>query len=53
MRFTGHDKFVHDYNALPMGPRSQRYLLEDINAKGISLTDNGFEHLSTMFVINF
>lgn len=45
VRFAGFEKCIQDYNALPMGPRSQKYLLEEISARGLSLTDNGFEHL--------
>ena len=45
VRFAGNEKIVSNYNTLPLGPRSSGYMLEEINAKGITLTDNGFEHL--------
>jgi len=43
--FAGFEKPIQDYNILPMGPKTNNYYLEVINARNISLTDNGLEHL--------
>eukprot|EP00794_Sanderia_malayensis_P019882 gene19882-21823_t len=43
--FAGYDKSISNYNLLPMGSPAKKYQLEKINARGINLTDNGFEHL--------
>ena len=45
VRFAGFEKPIQDYNILPMGPKTNNYHLEVINARNISLTDNGLEHL--------
>ncbi len=50
--FAGHKKVVWEYNNLPMGPLS-KHQLEKINAKGISLTDNGFEHLGMKLLLSY
>ena len=50
MKFAGYEKYIQDYNALPVGSLPRKYLLEEINARGISLTDNGFEHLGRSFL---
>ena len=47
MKFLNFDRWLWDYNALPDGPRG-KYLLEKINAKGVSITTGGLAHLGEL-----
>ena len=44
IRFVGHERWITNYNALPQGTKGN-YLLEAVNAKAATLTDNGLAHL--------
>ncbi|XP_078350544.1 ATP synthase subunit s, mitochondrial-like isoform X1 [Oculina patagonica] len=44
VKFKNPDKWIWDYNAIPDGPKG-RLALEAINAKGISVTTGGLQHL--------
>lgn len=43
-KFKHFDKWIWDYNAIPDGPK-EKLKLEGINAKGISVTTGGLQHL--------
>ena len=45
VKFSSFEYWTTDYNYLPAEPR-ERVRLEAINASGISITNNGLEHLS-------
>ena len=49
MKFLHKDGWVWDYNAIPEGPQG-KYLLEKINAKGVSVTTGGLLHLGKLFL---
>ena len=51
VKFAGFDKCIEDYNALPTGPKTKKYFLQEIIARNTSLTDNGFEHLGINHLI--
>ncbi|KAJ7380014.1 ATP biosynthetic process [Desmophyllum pertusum] len=44
VKFKSIDKWIWNYNAIPDGPRG-KFVLEGINAKGISVTTGGLQHL--------
>lgn len=44
VKFKNPEKWIWDYNAIPDGPKG-RLALEAINAKGISVTTGGLQHL--------
>lgn len=44
VKFKNPEKWIWDYNAIPDGPKG-RLALEGINAKGISVTTGGLQHL--------
>jgi len=44
VKFKNPEKWIWDYNAIPDGPKG-RLALEAIDAKGISVTTGGLQHL--------
>lgn len=44
VKFKNPEKWIWDYNAIPDWPKG-RLALEGINAKGISVTTGGLQHL--------
>lgn len=44
VKFMSYESWTTDYNRMPAEPR-ERVRLEAINASGISITNNGLEHL--------
>lgn len=44
VKFLSYESWTTDYNRMPAEPR-ERVRLEAINASGISITNNGLEHL--------
>lgn len=44
VKFKHLDKWMWNYNAIPDGPKG-KLMLEGINAKGVSITTGGLQHL--------
>lgn len=44
VKFKHIDKWMWNYNAIPDGPKG-KLMLEGINAKGVSITTGGLQHL--------
>ena len=51
VKFGSFDSWTTDYNRMPAEPR-ERTRLEAINASGISITNNGLEHLGWYIYIH-
>lgn len=52
VKFKNPEKWIWDYNAIPDGPKG-RLALEAINAKGISVTTGGLQHLGNYMFKSF